>query len=206
MKFIPSIIAKDKKELGERLCRVINLSNEFHLDIMDSKFVKNESLNFKFELVENKKYTAHLMIEKPFLWIKRNYGYYNEFIVHNEAINNKFFEIFEYLNSKKKKLGIAINPKTRVNEIKEYLPFVSQVTIMTVTPGKYGSIFLKNNLKKVLEIRKLNSKVKIQLDGGINEKTISLVPKEVDSVVLGSYLQNSDYPKEAIKLLKEIIQ
>lgn len=205
MKFIPSIIAKNKKELNERLCRVINLSNEFHLDIMDSKFVSTESLNFKFDLPIGKKYSVHLMIQKPFLWIKRNYRYYDMFIVHFETLNNNFYEIYKFLISKKIKLGMAINPRTRVSEIKEYLPFISQVTVMTVTPGKYGSVFLKNNLKKILEIRKFNSRVKIQIDGGINESTISLIPKGVDSVVLGSYLQNSDYPKEAIKLLKDII-
>lgn len=203
MKIIPSIIAKNNTELNERFLHVKNISKEFQFDFMDGKFVKNKSLMFDFVLPRDKKYQAHLMIKNPFSWIEKNWKKFDLFIVHVETSGKDFLEVVRFLKSKNKKIGITISPRTRVSRIAEYLPFVSQVTVMTVTPGKYGARFLESNLKKVKEIRKLNKKVKIQLDGGINDRNISLIPKDIDSVVLGSYLQNADYPKDAIKFLKK---
>ena len=64
-RIIPALIAKSQKEFDERFSKIKNLSNTFHLDVMDGKFVKNRSLMFNFKLPKNKKYVAHLMIKNP---------------------------------------------------------------------------------------------------------------------------------------------
>lgn len=203
MKFIPSIIARNKKELVERFSKVESISKVFQLDIMDSKFVKNKSLMFDFELPKNKKYEVHLMIKDPYIWIQKNWNKGDVFLIHIESLKGDFFDIKYFLRDKGKKMGIVINPRTSVEKIRGFLPFVDRVTIMSVMPGRYGAKFLKNSVNKSNKIREINSKVKIQFDGGINEKTIQFMPEYVDSVVLGSYLQDSFYPEDAIKLVKK---
>jgi ribulose-phosphate 3-epimerase len=189
---IPSIIAKSQKELDERLKKVKSFKT-IHLDVMDGKFVKNRSLQFNFKLPKNKKFEAHLMIENPKKWIEKNKHKVNNIIVHYESKNN----ISEILT---KKIGISINPRTKVEKIKPYLNIINKVLIMTVTPGKYGSKFLNSSIKKIKEIKKINPKIKIEVDGGINPKTIKKI--DADSYIVGSYLQNSGDIKKAIKELK----
>ena len=75
---------------------------------------------------------------------------------------------------------------------------------MTVTPGKYGSKFQPSTLKKAKELRKLKPKIQIQIDGGINNKTIKKAKSYADSFVSGSYIQNTENPKQAIKELTKI--
>ena len=202
---IPSLIAKSQKELDIRFRKVKNYSKIFHLDIMDGKFVKNKSLMFDFNLPRGKKYIAHLMVSNPLGWIKKNWRKVEITIFHVESCKNesKVKEIIKLIKSKKKKVGIAIIPKTSVKKIIPYLNSVDIVLIMTVVPGRYGSKFIPNTLKKVKELRKLKPKSDIRLDGGINLKTINLASKSgASSFVVGSYLQKSKDVKTSIKFLK----
>lgn len=200
-KIIPSIIAKNQKEFDERYSKVEGLSNVLHLDVMDGKFVKNKSLIFDLEL-PRKKYQVHLMVKDLEEFIKIVYGKADTIIFHVESLKNgkDVEKIIRLIRSKKKKVGIAINPKTNIKKIEPYFNKIDLVLIMTVNPGKYGSKFLPKSLKKISQIKKLNSRLKIGLDGGINPKTISNIKKyPVDFVIVGSYFQKSKDVKKALK-------
>ena len=187
---IPSIIANSQKEFDKRFEKVKSFST-FHLDIMDGKFVKNKSLQFNFKLPKNKKFEAHLMVKNPKTWIKKHGRKVNSIIVHYESMKGVTLS---------KKISLAINPKTSVNEILPYLSKIKKVLVMTVTPGKYGSKFLPSTLKKIKELK---SKVKIEVDGGMSPSTIKKVKKAgATKFVVGSYLQKNDV-KTAIKKLKQ---
>lgn len=204
MEIIPSIIAKNQKELDKRINKIKNHFSLIQLDIMDGKFVKNKSLNFDFKLPKGKqKYEAHLMLKTPEIWIKKNYKKCNTIIFHIEAVNNPE-EIIKLIKSKKKIVGIAINPKTKIKKIKPFLKKISMVTILTVNPGKYGARFISSSLKKVKELKKLNSRLNIEIDGGINDKTIKKVKLTgANKYISGSYLQKSKNIKiSKSKLLK----
>jgi len=82
-KIISSIIANSQKELNKRIIKVKNYSNWLQLDVMDGKFVKNNSLMFDFKLPKTKcKYEVHLMIKYPELWIKKNWKKAGVIIFH----------------------------------------------------------------------------------------------------------------------------
>ena len=205
---VPSIIAKSQKELNERI-RKVKDSELMQLDIMDNKFVKNKSLFFNFQVPKNKKYEAHLMVKKPGEWIKKNWSKVNTIIFHVESCGNEseVKDLIKLIKSKKRKAGIAINPRTSINKVKPYLKNINMVLIMTVIPGKYGSRFLPNNLKKIKQFRKLKPNLNIEVDGGISLKTINTVNKAgANSFVSGSYIQNNKNPKKAIKKLQELIR
>lgn len=190
MKIIPSLIASSQKELNERFSKVKSFKY-FQIDVMDGKFVKNNSFQFNFKLPKNKKYEAHLMVKNPLDWIKKNSKKVETIIIHYES-KDKTLNTINLIKKKHKKVGLAINPKTKIKEILEYLPMIDLVLIMTAAPGKYGSKFLPITLKKVKELRKLKSKLNIEVDGGINNKTIKQAKKAgANSFVIGSYLQEN---------------
>lgn len=199
---IPSIIAKSQKELNERISKIN--SKIYQLDFMDGKFVKNKSLMFDFKTLKEKKYEAHLMVSNPRTWILRNWKKVDTIIFHFESVKNHG-EIIKLIKSKKRKIGVAINPKTSVEKLKPILGKVSMVLVMTVNPGKYGSKFLPKTLEKVKELRKLKPRLNIEVDGGINDKTIHKAFKSgANSFIVGSYIQKSENPRETLKNLKII--
>ena len=203
---IPSLIATNQKDLDKRFEKVKSYSKVFQLDIMDGKFVKNKSLMFNFKLSKVKKYEAHLMVENPKSWISKNWKKTDLIIFHIESLksNSEVREIIKLIKSKRKKVGIAINPMIRVKKIIPYINSINMILVMTVIPGRYGSKFLPNTLKKVKEIRKLKPKLNIGVDGGISETTIYQARRAgATSFIVGSYLQNSKDVKISFKFLKD---
>jgi len=199
---ITSIIANSQKELDERI-RKVN-SKIFQLDIMDGKFVKNKSLLFDFKAPKGKKYEAHLMIKNPEYWIERNWKKVDSIVFHIEAVKNPD-KIIGLIKGKRKKVGIAINPKTKIGKIKIHLDEIDFVIVMTVNPGKYGSKFIPAMLNKVRQIKEIKPNLEIEVDGGVNGKTILLAKKAgANRFVSGSYIQNSENPQKAFEKLKKI--
>ncbi|MEK6898183.1 MAG: ribulose-phosphate 3-epimerase [Nanoarchaeota archaeon] len=207
-KIIPSLIAKSQRELNQRFAKVGKHFGVFQLDIMDGRFVKNKSFMFNFKLPKNKKYEAHLMIENPLKWIEKNWKKADVIIFHIESCKSheEVAEILEFLKSKKKKIGIAINPETNAREILQYKDAVNKILVLTVHPGKYGSRFIPQTLKKIKEIRKMKRKIAIEVDGGINEETIRYATNAgADFFVVGSYLQKSKNPEGTANEMARII-
>ena len=199
-KIIPSLIAKNQKEFDKRYKKVSKLSKTFHLDVMDGKFVKTHSLDFDLELPRIS-YDTHLMIKNPEEWIEDNYQFTKTIIFHLTAVKDPK-KIIKLIKSKKKKVGISINPEVSISKLKPYLKDINKVLVMTVHPGKYGARFLPKDIKKIQEIKKINKKVKIGVDGGINNKTIKKASDAgADFFIVGSYLQKAKSPKEALKKL-----
>ena len=206
---IPSIIAKNQKEFISRINKVKKNSKLIQIDVMDGKFVKNKSLMFDFKLPKIKcKYEAHLMLKNPELWIKKNWKKFNAIIFHIESCEDgkQALNLINLIKNKKRKVGIALNPKTSISKIKPFLNKIDAVLIMSVYPGKYGAKFLPFVLKKINPIKKLKPRLNIEVDGGINLKTIKMVSDSgADSFVSGSFLQKSRKPKDALEKLKAVI-
>ncbi|MBS3080896.1 ribulose-phosphate 3-epimerase [Candidatus Pacearchaeota archaeon] len=204
---IPSIIARNQKELNQRLKKV-KFSKIIHLDVMDGKFVRNKSLMFDFALPFRFKivnYEAHLMMKNPTNWIKKHYKKVDLIIVHYESRDIK--KIIELIKKCKRKIGLAVNPGIPLTKLKN-IPIreIDTLLIMTVYPGRYGSSFLPLMIKKIKQARKRYPKLNIEVDGSINEKTIRKVfHTGANKFVVGSYLQNADDVKERINELKRII-
>jgi ribulose-phosphate 3-epimerase len=203
---IPAIIAKSQNELNERFEKVKSVSL-IHLDIMDGKFVKQQSLNFPFKVPKEKReYQAHLMVKHPLAWIDKNAYKVDTIIFHIEAYH-KFSKIEETINLIKKnhkKVGIALNPLTPVKSIQHLAKKINLVLLMTVKPGMYGARFIPSALKKANKIKAFNPKIKIIIDGGINDKTLKKAKRFGDAFVVGSDIQSDMHPKHIIKQLSEI--
>lgn len=191
----------------------------FHIDVMDGKFVKNDTskrmkeYSMALSHITQLGLDVHLMVEDVEQYID-SYVELNPRILtfHIEAVKEKqrILDIIEDLKRNDIRVGIAINPSTSIDEIKEYLPFIHMVLIMSVVPGEGGQSFIPetalkiSNLKKYLDENNLD--LDIEVDGGINEKTAVIAAEAgANILVAGVYIINSEEPKEAIAKLKNCI-
>ena len=191
----------------------------FHIDVMDGKFVENNTVELMTEYSEylntitNVPLDVHLMVEDVLPFIKSFMIFEPRNItVHYEAAKNKeeLLEWIEYIKKNNCKVGISIKPDTKVEDIYEFLPFIHTVLIMTVEPGKGGQALIPETIDKIRNLReyieKENLEVDIEADGGINADNIStLADAGVDIAVVGTYLIGSADYKETIKMLKVTI-
>ncbi len=198
---IPSIIAKNQKELNDLLKRYNSYFNYFQLDIMDGKFVKNKSFDFDFKLPKNKSFEAHLMVNAPEVWAEKNYKKVQTIILNFEKVKEPL-KIIRFLKSKKKKVGFALNLETSLMYIMPYLKQVDKVLLLSVHPGQYGAKFLPQVIEKI-EMLRMDFKGEIEVDGHMNPETIKKCKKAgASSFVVGSFLKESENLEEAIKDLK----
>ncbi len=201
---VPPLITNSQKELEEMIDKVKDYIERVQLDVMDGAFVPTTSLFFDLKLKPLVKYEAHLMIEYPEEWIKKNIDEVHIFLPHFEALKEPD-EIIDFVREKNKEIGFAINPKTPISDIVPYLDKLDMVLIMTVDPGFYGSKFIPEVLPKIKELRLLMPDLDIEVDGGIAPGTIELVKKAGANIfVSGSFIFRSNNAKQAIEKLEEL--
>ena len=183
-----------------------------HVDMMDGKFVETE--NFTIQDIKkmfknvNKKLDVHLMVCSPNKYVRelakvKNIEY---LIIHYES-HRRPIDVINMIRHTNMKVGIAINPETKVSHIVPMLNHIDEVLVMSVKPGKGGQKFMENVLYKVETLKELREEngyhYIINIDGGINADTISLARDAgVDMVVSGSYVCKSDNYNERINILK----
>lgn len=126
-----------------------------------------------------------------------------------EACKNETeaIKLITYIKENGCKVGIAINAKTPIEKIYEYVPHVHKILIMTVEAGKGGQELITETLEKIKELNKYiyenNYETDIQVDGGINSKTASkVINAGANILVSGNYIISSNDYQESIKILK----
>ena len=188
----------------------------FHIDVMDGKFVEKNTYKKMLEYasyikrISNLPLDVHLMVENvkeainDFLSVEPNI-----ITFHLEACKSKkeVFEIIKYIKEKGRRVGISIKPNTKLEEIKEFLPYVHLVLIMTVEPGEGGQKLIPETIAKIEEVKTFreqnNLDFEIEADGGINvENATELVEAGAEILVSGSAIINSKDYKETIRNLK----
>jgi ribulose-phosphate 3-epimerase len=208
----PSLLAADFGNL-EKDVLMINRSQAdwLHLDIMDGVFVPN--ISFGFPVIEYVKKVAakpldvHLMIVDPdrYLTRFRDAGA-NILTVQYEACIHLQRTVSE-IHNLGMKAGVALNPHTTVPLVKNILPFIDMILLMTVNPGFGGQSFIMESFNKITELRKMidtgGYNVMIEVDGGIDTNNAEeLIKSGVDVLVAGNSVFRSDDPIETIRKLK----
>lgn len=205
MKVAVSILSSNYDE--EETIRRLNETDAdyLHLDVMDGHFVANRTPSWNYLHTSKKPLDVHLMVSRPFSHISKYACLNTETIVISFEITEDITSILEYIKERGIKCGLAIKPGTKVEEIKEYLPIVDQIIVMTVEPGKGGQPMLSKPLDKIDELASLRKKkkykYKIEVDGGVNDETIEKV-SNADIVVSGSYICKSENFQERIDKLR----
>jgi len=210
----PSLLAADFGNL-ERDVKMVNRSQAdwIHLDIMDGVFVPN--ISFGFPVIEYVKKVAekpldvHLMIVDPDRYLKKFRDAGADILtVQYEACIHLHKTVTE-ISALGMKAGVALNPHSPVGLLKNILPYLDMVLIMTVNPGFGGQSFISESYSKITELRSMieicGKTVLIEVDGGIDTgNAASLIKTGVDVLVAGSSVFGSDNPEETIRKLKDL--
>ncbi len=202
---IPAIIAKDFKELKEKIKRVEPYVKWVQFDAIDGEFANNHSWNNPEDLKQlktNLKLEAHLLIKNPELVIDNWINSGVSRIVFHYSSTEKHQEIIEKVKKAGLEVGIAINPEISVEIVGQYINQLDLVIVMTVNPGWSGQGFMEDMLGKIEQLRSKYPNVKIGVDGGVNVETAPKVIKAGANILaVGSAIFKSDNIRKSIKQL-----
>ena len=205
MELSVSVLNAKNKEETIKILNSTDISY-IHLDVMDGNFVSQTSLPIEeiksLSNISSKKIDLHLMVSNPLEYIEEIKNISNiEYITIHLELDKDIKEILKKIKEYGYKAGLSIKPNTKVEEILPYIEYLYLVLLMTVEPGLGGQPFLEESINRLKELKKIiPNNIKIEVDGGINDKTIKYV-EESDLVVVGSYITKSDNIIERINSL-----
>jgi ribulose-phosphate 3-epimerase len=186
---VPSILSADLTRLGEQVKEAVaGGADRIQVDVMDGHFVPN--LTFGPIVVEAVRrmtklpIEAHLMVEQPELYIEAFAKAGATLIEVQVESTTSLYRTVQAIKDLGAKAGVAINPATAVEALREILPYITTVNVMTVEPGFGGQKFIPHSPEKIRRVRAMSPDVEIEVDGGIDAKTAPLVVKAGASVLV----------------------
>ena len=214
IKISPSILSADFSNLRNEIKRLqTGGADLIHVDVMDGHFVPNLTIGPPV-IRALRKYTkvpfdVHLMISPVHKYIK-DYALAgaNIITIHPETTKNLSSSI-KLIKKLKKKVGLSLNPNTKIDVIKKYLKSIDLVLIMSVHPGFGGQKFIVRTLDKIKKLSKIKNekrlKFDIEVDGGINfQNSKDVINAGANILVSGTtiFKDNNGNIKKNIKKLK----
>ncbi|RUT61113.1 ribulose-phosphate 3-epimerase [Clostridium botulinum] len=196
VKIAPSILSADFSKLGEDIKNLDKYGADvIHIDVMDGRFVPNISFGIpiikSIRNLTDKPFDVHLMIEEPSKYIEDFVKAGADIIsVHYEA-DKHIDRTINYIKSLGIKAAVALNPGTSVSCIKDLIPSLDMVLIMSVNPGFGGQKYIKYASEKIKEVKALSEKYNkdliIEVDGGVTKDNIKKIADcGADLLVAGS--------------------
>ena len=210
----PSILSADFSQLGIEIKRLEEGGADMiHVDVMDGHFVPNLTIGPPVIKALRKhcslKFDVHLMISPVHKYIEAYADAGADIItIHPEATQN-LEESIKMIKDLKKKVGVSLNPGSKIELITEYLDKIDLVLIMSVNPGFGGQKFMPEVLDKIKQLKKIqqekNFTFDIEIDGGINfENSKIAIEAGANILVSGTtvFKSNDGDIKKNIDLLK----
>ena len=210
----PSILSSNFAYLQKDI-EMLNESEAdwFHIDVMDGVFVPNISFGFpilhSIRNIVKKPLDVHLMIVNPERYVERFRDAGASIItVHYEACTD-LKRTIDLIHSCGVKAGVSINPETPTSVLREILPCVDLVLIMSVHPGFGGQKFIEDSLQKICEVKRMiseeNLSCLIEVDGGIGLGNVEKVVRAgADAVVAGAAVFSAECPEGVIRDMKKL--
>ena len=213
-----SILSVEKGEESNTFFELeVAKTDYFHIDVMDGKFVSKNTYSKMFEYasyikrISSLPLDVHLMVEDvknavdDFLSLDPNI-----ITFHLEACKDKkeVENIINYIKDNNCRVGLAIKPNTKIEDIYDFLPYIHMCLIMTVEPGKGGQTLLNDMIDKIEKLKKYVQENKIEIDieadGGINLVTAPKVKQAgANILVSGTAILKANNYKTIIDELKE---
>jgi ribulose-phosphate 3-epimerase len=207
-KLIPAILTHTIQETQNRLSPVENLATTVQVDIMDGILVPDTTIqpDTLFTVSSKLSYEFHMMVAQPetYLLSFKNENIHT-IILHIES-SGDISTLITQIKILNKRVGLAISPETPLSHLEAFLHRLDMVLVMTVHPGKDGQQFMPEMLERIEYIRTKNPTIDIEVDGGINEKTLLQCKKAgANRFVVGSALYHAKDITKTFKKLERII-
>ena len=210
----PSILSADFSQLGVEIKRLEEGGADMiHVDVMDGHFVPNLTIGPPVIKALRKqcdlKFDVHLMISPVHKYIESYADAGADIItIHPEATDNLEASIFK-IRELNKKVGVSLNPESKIDLIRGFLDKIDLILIMSVNPGFGGQKFMPEVLEKIKELKKIqndnNLDFDIEIDGGINfDNCKDAIEAGANILVSGTtiFKSNNGDIKKNINLLK----
>jgi ribulose-phosphate 3-epimerase len=180
IEIVPSILSADVGRLAAQVEEAQSAgADRIQVDVMDGHFVPN--LTFGPLVVEAVRRAtklpieAHLMVEHPELFLEAFVKAGATLIEVQVESTTSLYRTVQTIRDLGGRAGVAINPGTPVEALREILPYIELVNVMTVEPGFGGQKFIPHSPEKIRRVRELGSGFEIEVDGGIDARTAPLV-------------------------------
>ena len=217
---ISTSILNVKKENASKIFYGLEVAHTdyFHIDVMDGKFVPKDTKEQMLEYtntikqISNIPLDVHLMVEDVKEFIDEYIDFNPNIItfqVEAAKSKNEVKELINYIKESNAKVGIAIKPNTKVEDIYEFLPYIHMCLVMTVEPGLGGQKLIPETLDKVRKLKKYieenNIEIDIETDGGIKPENIEEVKEAGANIfVVGTAIIESENMEETIDTLRNL--
>jgi ribulose-phosphate 3-epimerase len=209
IRITPSILSADRKNIVNEIAKIAAVSDLIHLDIMDNRFVPNQTWNLAQaqEIISASPtpIDAHLMVEDvDTVAIEYAIAGSGSVTLHAEAALD-ITKTLRGIRSHGARAGLAVKPGTPIDEYLELSDLVDMFLIMTVEPGFGGQKFMAEMMDKVRLTRKAigDRPIWLQVDGGISIDTIAMAREAgADTFVAGSAVFNSPEPAAMVEMLR----
>ncbi len=210
----PSILSADFTKLGEEIKAVEQAGADWiHFDVMDGRFVPNITIGPMIvdavKRVTDLPVDVHLMIVEPEKYVQDFADAGADLIAVHAETGGHLNRTIQQIKEAGAKAGVALNPSTPVESLSWVLEYLDLVVIMSVNPGFGGQKFIPNSLERIRLLKSMiterNLPTLIEVDGGVNAKTVAAVAEAgADVLVAGSAVFNSDDYKATIGELKKL--
>jgi ribulose-phosphate 3-epimerase len=200
MKIVPALLSDNFDVFLTRLRQAETFADYLQIDMMDGSFVPTRS--FPAEDLKNIQiktdFEVHLMVNNPWLYLEfLNQPNLKQVIFHFEAKITDPIDFIHTLKQKSVKSGLAIKPETDLNQFQKTAEHADTILFLTVDPGRYGSTFKPEVLKKIAKTRSLFPGKTIAADGGVSLDNLNEFLKiGVDYVCIGSRIFLKGNPKD----------
>jgi len=178
---VPSILSADLSRLGEQVREAMAAgADRIQIDVMDGHFVPN--LTFGPAIVEAVRRVApglpieaHLMVERPEQFVQLFARAGADYILVQVESTHSLYRTVHAIAEAGCTAGLVLNPGTPVETLRDLVPYVALVNVMTVEPGFGGQEFIATSPDKIRRVRDLAPGLDIEVDGGIDAETAPLV-------------------------------